>query len=121
MASIGWLLQALGYQSHQTWEHGRSWLLEGTYIVIEQSPAMTAPTHDRLRPGLNHLAFHAGNTTEVDQLVADSASHGWTLQFVDRHPHAGGGQHYAGYLTNTDGFEIELVATTPEGDATTED
>jgi hypothetical protein len=30
--------------------------------------------------------------------------------FPERHPYAGGGQHYAAYLENDDGFEVELVA-----------
>lgn len=30
--------------------------------------------------------------------------------FPDRHPYAGGAQHYAAYLENDDGFEVELVA-----------
>jgi len=30
--------------------------------------------------------------------------------FSDLHPHAGGPQHYAAYLENYDGFEVELVA-----------
>jgi hypothetical protein len=30
--------------------------------------------------------------------------------FPDRHPHAGGQDHYAAYLENADAFEIELVA-----------
>lgn len=29
--------------------------------------------------------------------------------FADRHPHAGGTEHIAGYLENADGFEVELV------------
>lgn len=37
--------------------------------------------------------------------------HGWHLMFGDRHPHAGGEQHYAAYLENDDGFQVELVAT----------
>ncbi|EQD64343.1 Glyoxalase, partial [mine drainage metagenome] len=32
--------------------------------------------------------------------------------FEDRHPHAGGPNHYAAYLENDDGFEVELVART---------
>ena len=56
----GWLLGRLGYESFQDWPDGRSWRLGGTYLVVEQSPAMTASEHERLRPGLNHLAFHAG-------------------------------------------------------------
>lgn len=105
-----WLLSELGYQQFQDWEHGQSWRLGGTYIVIEQSPALTASDHDRLRPGMNHLAFHAGNRASVDALTTAGPAHGWTLLFPDRHPHAGGSGHYAAYFTNTDGFEVELVA-----------
>jgi len=39
--------------------------------------------------------------------------------FPDRHPHAGGEQHYAAYLENEDGFEIELVADTSTDDERT--
>lgn len=79
-------------------------------MVVEQSPALTGTTHDRLQPGLNHLAFHAGSLGDCEELVADAQRHGWTLLFADRHPHAGGDDHHAGYLTNADGFEVELVA-----------
>jgi len=106
----GWLLGELGYQPFQQWPDGRSWRLGPVYLVVEQSPALTAAAHDRLRPGLNHLAFHAGTRQHVDVLAADGPAHGWTLLFPDRHPHAGGPDHYAAYLSNTDGFEVELVA-----------
>ena len=76
-------------------------------------PVVTAAVHDRLRPGLNHLAFHAGTRGEVDALAAGGPANGWTLMFADRHPHAGGQDHYAAYLTSTDGFEVELVAGPP--------
>jgi hypothetical protein len=33
--------------------------------------------------------------------------------FADAHPHAGGPNHYAAYLENPDGFEVELVAAAP--------
>ena len=82
--------------------------------ATEQSPAMTAADHDRLRPGLNHLAFQAGPREQVDNLTAAATGHGWTLLFPDRHPHAGGPGHYAAYLANTDGYEVELVADDPE-------
>ena len=106
----GWLLGQLGYTPFQDWPDGLSWRLGTNYLVIEQSPAMTASDHDRLRPGLNHLAFHAGTRRHVDTLAAEGAGHGWTLLFPDRHPHAGGPDHYAAYLASTDGFEVELVA-----------
>ncbi|WP_055601049.1 VOC family protein [Streptomyces aureus] len=115
-ASFGWLLGALGYAPFQRWEGGRSWAIGSFYLVVEQSPARTSDRHDRLRPGLNHLAFHAGDRAAVDALVDAAPSHGWRLLFADRHPYAGGEGVYAAYLENADGFEVELVAA-PEGDA----
>jgi len=107
----GWLLTALGYQQFQDWPGGRSWRHTGTYVVIEQSPDLTAARHDRCRPGLNHLAFHVIGRSTVDQLVNDASAHGWSLMYPDTHPYAGGRDNYAAYLTNSDGYEIELVAT----------
>lgn len=106
----GWLLGELGFQDYQQWDAGRSWRLGPTYLVVEQSPAMTADTVDRLRPGLNHLAFHAGASSELDELMSVARQHDWEPLFDDRYPHAGGEQSYAGYLVNSDGFEVELVA-----------
>lgn len=108
--SWGWLLTELGYQQAQYWEGGRSWQLGGAYLVVEQSPALSADTHERTRPGLNHLAFHAGTRTEVDELVAAAPAHGWEPLLADRHPYAGGPDHYAAYLADHQGFEVELVA-----------
>lgn len=110
LASLGWLLEELGYDVFQDWEDGRSWRLGPTYLVIEQSPALTAGEHDRCRPGLNHLAFHVEDATTVEKLVSEAARHGWRLMFPERHPYAGGEGHYAAYLENDDGFEVELVA-----------
>jgi catechol 2,3-dioxygenase-like lactoylglutathione lyase family enzyme len=108
--SWGWLLGALGYRQFQDWPGGRSWGLGYSYIVVEQSPARTASRHDRCRPGMNHLAFFAAGRAQVDELAAEAVRHGWTLMFADQHPFAGGQNHYAAYLENTDGFEVEIVA-----------
>jgi catechol 2,3-dioxygenase-like lactoylglutathione lyase family enzyme len=110
--SFGWLLGELGYAQFQDWEAGRSWRLgeAGTYIVVERSPALSGERHERTRPGLNHLAFWVNGRTAVDALVAEAGQHGWRLMFADRHPYAGGDEHYAAYLENEDGFEVELVA-----------
>ena len=110
-ASWGWLLGELGYELYQEWPVGRSWRRDGHYIVFEQSNALVAATHERCRPGLNHLAFHAGSRAEVDRLVGGAAAHGWVMLFAERHPFAGGPSHYAAYLENADGYEVELVAT----------
>jgi hypothetical protein len=56
------------------------------------------------------LAFQVATPALVDSLAAAATEHGWSLMFADRHPHAGGPDHYAAYLENSDGFEVELVA-----------
>ncbi|MFD3700408.1 VOC family protein [Streptomyces sp. NPDC058646] len=116
-ASFGWLLEALGHTLFQSWSNGRSWRLGATYLVFEQSPALTAHEHDRRRPGLNHLAFHVEGRDRVEALVSEAPRHGWSLMFPDRHPYAGGEGTYAAYLENADGFEVELVALDPPAPA----
>lgn len=110
VTSWGWLLERLGHEPYQDWPAGRSWRMGDTYVVLEQSPALTADRHDRTRPGLNHLAFHVRDRDTLDSLVLAAPAHGWTLLFPDRHPYAGGEGHCAAYLENGDGFEVELVA-----------
>jgi hypothetical protein len=110
-ASWGWLLAALGYTRMNTWPAGCSWRLGDAYIVLESGPDVLPEEHVRRRPGLNHLALHGGTERDVEDLAAEAVGHGWTLLFADRHPHAGGPAHYAAYLENDDGFEVELVAS----------
>ena len=83
---------------------GRSWRHGSVYIVFEQSPDLSGDVHDRLAPGLNHLAFTVADAAEVDRLTAASAAHGWSLMFADRHPHAGGPDTYAAYLEDGRGL-----------------
>lgn len=112
----GWLLGRLGYVLRDRWIHGQSWGLGSTYVVLESGPALAPGGHDRLRAGLNHVAFHAGSPADVEAIVAAAPEHGWALMFADRHPHAGGDHRHAAYLENGAGFEVELVAdpaTTP--------
>ncbi|GAA2101159.1 VOC family protein [Brevibacterium salitolerans] len=107
--SLGWLLLALGYQECDRWRQGVSYRLGTTYIVLEASPAVRGD-HDRMRAGLNHLAFHVRTASEVESLVRKAAGRGWALMFADRHPHAAGPDRYVAYLENLAGFEVELVA-----------
>jgi catechol 2,3-dioxygenase-like lactoylglutathione lyase family enzyme len=109
LRSWGWLLESLGYTEFQNWDAGRSWQLGATYIVVEQSSALTSNEHDRCRPGLNHLAFHVSSAASVEEMAAQAPGFGWRLMYADRHPYAGGPQHYAAYLEDEDGFEVELV------------
>lgn len=107
--SWGWLLETLGFEVDRTWRDGVSWRLGDVSIVIESSPE-TSGEHDRMRAGLNHLALWGGGRSDVDRTVDNGPAHGWTLLFADRQSFAGGPDHYAAYLENSDGFEVELVA-----------
>lgn len=108
--SLGWLLERLGFVRSDSWPGGARWQGADSYIVIESGTDVEQVPHSRLRPGLNHLAFSAGSEADVELLARRAASHGWRLLFADRHPHAGGPGHYAAYLENDQGFEVELVA-----------
>ncbi|MBF4608096.1 VOC family protein [Curtobacterium sp. VKM Ac-1393] len=107
-AAWAWLLGSLGYEPFQQWPDGRSWRLGDLYVVLESAPLDGA--HDRRRPGLSHLAFHAGDAADVEQLWTDAPTHGWTRLYEDRHPFAGGPGHRAAFLEDAERFKIELVA-----------
>jgi catechol 2,3-dioxygenase-like lactoylglutathione lyase family enzyme len=106
----GWILSSLGYTTYQNWPEGISWRKGSTYIVLEESPDLTGRHHQRTMPGLNHLAFTVRSRARVDALAREGPEHGWKPLFTEKYPHAGGQEHYAAYLENSDGFEIELVA-----------
>ncbi|MEC3980986.1 GNAT family N-acetyltransferase [Amycolatopsis sp. H20-H5] len=108
--SWGWLLGELGWREHQRWPAGVSWKSGPAYLVVEQSPALSAGAHERNRPGLNHLALHVDTRARVDALQGSAPRHGWQPLFEDRYPYAGGARHDAAYWENSDGFEVELVA-----------
>ena len=90
------VLLALGCTLHQDWEHGRSWLRDGSYVVIEQSPALRPGGHDRMRAGINHLAVRG----ECGPVRAAALAAGWSER-VD----TGRALH----LTDSQGFELEVV------------
>lgn len=113
-ASLGWLLLRLGFVADSRWSAGISYRHEDFYIVLESGPDVLPGGHDRTRAGLNHLAFNSGSQEEVEALAAEAKKHGFSLLFADRHPYAGGPQHYAAYLADEAGFEVELVASATE-------
>ena len=90
------VLLALGCTLHQDWEHGRSWLRDGSYVVIEQSPALRPGGHDRMRAGINHLAVRG----ERGPVRAAALAAGWSER-VD----TGRTLH----LTDSQEFELEVV------------
>ena len=103
----GWLLGELGWEAEAS---GRSWTHpDGTYVCLERSPDQLDEPHDRLRPGVNHLALGVEDRATLDRVRAESTAHGWHELFADRYPHAGGEQHTAVFLENSEGFEVEVV------------
>ncbi|MGQ3384928.1 VOC family protein [Glutamicibacter sp. TV12E] len=115
-ASLGWLLTQLGYRIQSQWDNGISYQHGSHYIVLESGPDVRHELHDRRLPGLNHLAFSLPSAQLVETIAADALNHGFTMMFADKHPHAGGPDHYAAYLEDQAGFEVELVAAPASGE-----
>lgn len=106
----GWLLGGLGFTLESEWAEGQSWAAGGAYLTLTTSPNLSTPMQDRRRPGVNHIAFKAGSGDRVDALMVEAKQRGWRELYADRYPHAGGAEHYAGWLENAAGFKVELVA-----------
>jgi catechol-2,3-dioxygenase len=103
----GWLLGECDWaidMPGQSWQHP-----DGTYLFLERSTDLVDEPHDRMRPGVNHLAITVEDRAVLDRIRAESSAHGWHELFADRYPHAGGEQHTALYLESTEGFEVEIV------------
>ncbi|HLR57457.1 MAG TPA: VOC family protein [Beutenbergiaceae bacterium] len=107
----GWLLTEVGFQLAQRWSGGESWHAGEAYLTLTSSPNLRNVAHDRRQPGVNHLAFKAGSASHVDAVMSAAPERGWQPLYHDRYPHAGGPNHYAGWLENSAGFKIEIVAT----------
>lgn len=110
-----WLLKELGYEPYQKWESGISWKQKDTYIVFVQAEErfLDIPYH-RCRVGLNHLAFHAKSKEQIKELTAKLQERGVNLLYRDKHPYAGGENHFAVYFEDPDRIKVELVAPTEE-------
>ena len=106
----GWLLTRLGFKLKQEWPSGQSWQGGASYLTFTTSPNLSSPIHDRRSAGLNHLAFNAGPVSVVDAIMTDAPAQGWTPLYQERYPNAGGPGHYAGWLANSAGFKVEVVA-----------
>jgi len=107
----GWFLEALGYEPFQKWDSGKSWRSGETYIVFVQADEafLDIPYH-RKRVGMNHLAFHANSQQQVDEITDILRKKGINILYQDRHPFAGGKNHYAVYFEDPDRIKVELVA-----------
>ena len=93
---------------------GRPTARPGWPTTAPTSSSSARPTRSTRRttgcgPGVNHLAFTVEDRALLDRIRAESSAHGWHELFADRYPHAGGDEHTALYLENSEGFEVELV------------
>lgn len=106
----GWLLGELGWEAADgpSWAHP-----DGTYLYLERSADQAEAPHDRLRPGVNHVALLTDERPLLDRMRAESSAHGWHEMYADRYPRAGGEEHIALYLENSEGFEVEVVWEAP--------
>ncbi|MDV7764897.1 hypothetical protein EI200_09705 [Peribacillus simplex] len=107
----GWFLEEINYKPFQEWESGKSWRLDDMYIVFVQAETrfLDIPYH-RGRVGLNHLAFHATSRQQVDEITRKLRDRGVTILYADKHPFAGGKEHYAVFFEDPDRMKVELVA-----------
>jgi len=107
----GWLLAELGYELYQTWDAGRSYKIDDTYIVFVQTEKRFLDlTYHRCRVGLNHLAFHAKSKAHVDAMTLKLQAKNVKILYSDRHPYAAGTQTYAVFFEDPDRIKVELVA-----------
>ena len=106
-----WFLEELGYRPFQEWDGGRSWKIDDLYMVFVQAEKrfLDVDFH-RGRVGLNHLAFHASSRQEVDEMTHKLKEQGISILYPDRHPFAGGKDHYAVFFEDPDRLKVELVA-----------
>ena len=109
----GWLLTELGYEPFQEWDEGISWRPAdepgGAYVALVQAPDGAAEL-DRRSVGLNHVAFAVSTTDAVDRVTDELRRRGERVLYPDRHPYAGGSDHYAVFFEDPDGLKLEVVA-----------
>jgi catechol 2,3-dioxygenase-like lactoylglutathione lyase family enzyme len=106
-----WFLDLLGYTLYQEWDMGKSYKLGETYLVFVQveNKHLDQPYH-RCKAGLNHLAFHATSRKQVDDITESLRQKEITILYKDKHPFAGGKDHYAVYFEDPDRMKVEIVA-----------
>lgn len=107
----GWLLAELGYQEYQKWDKGMSYRLGATYLVFVQveDKYLDVPYHRR-RGGLNHLSFHGGSRTFVDEITEKLKAKGCPILYENQHPHAGGSDTYLVFFEDPDRIKVEITA-----------
>ncbi|WP_107995780.1 VOC family protein [Trichococcus paludicola] len=111
-----WLLEKLGFRKYQEWDQGFSYRENDTYIVfVQTADRFLAESYHRGQTGLNHIAFAADTNHEVDELYRELQSLGIPLLYPERHPFAGGKEHYAVFFEDPDRIKVEVAVRSPFG------
>ena len=107
----GWLLPRLGFSPYQQWESGRSWRLGSTYLTFVQAePGYRDQSLHRKRPGINHLAFWAHSSKEVESLTKELRDRGVPILYEDRNAEEiGAPSHNAVFFEDPDRMKVEVV------------
>jgi catechol 2,3-dioxygenase-like lactoylglutathione lyase family enzyme len=113
----GWLLPKLGFLPYQEWDTGRSWRSGSTYLVFVQAEAeYRSEAVHRKRPGINHLAFWAESTDQVESFTKELRDRGVRILYDDRPPHEiGAPSPYAVFFEDPDRIKVEIVLRKDEG------
>jgi catechol 2,3-dioxygenase-like lactoylglutathione lyase family enzyme len=80
------------------------------YRLCSSRRTFSGYSNHRCRVGLNHLAFHAKSKKQVDEITEKLQEKGINILYLDKHPYAGGENHYAVYFEDPDRIKVELVA-----------
>ncbi len=100
----------LGYDLHQEWSEGFSYIKEGTYIVFVQTHERYLKLkYHRSGTGLNHLAFSVESREEVDGLRNLIKSCGLNELYSERYPHAGGDDNYVLFFEDPHRIKVEVA------------
>lgn len=115
----GWLLPRLGFDPYQQWESGKSWRSDSTYIVFVQAEhPFREQTLHRKRPGLNHLAFWAESSDQVESITQELRDRGVRILYEDRtSEQIGAPSPYSVFFEDPDRIKVEVVL---QEDATSE-
>lgn len=108
----GWLLPKLGFEAYQSWDEGRSWRCDDTYLVFVQAEeAYRNEGLHRKRPGLNHLALWATSAQQVRDLPDELRERGVTLLYEERAPDGiGAPSEWSVFFEDPDRLKVEVVS-----------
>ena len=112
--SIGFwtpLMLHLGYEPDR-WSEGINYrCAQEPYLSLLAAPAehISAGYH-RKRIGLNHIAFKAESTAQVDVIASWAKNAGHTILYEDKYPFATAPDYYAFFCEDPDRMKVEVVA-----------